>query len=125
MHARSMKALKKKGWIQQDNIPLKIVFSLYNAGKPLSLSEIARMCKSQRQKVDYHIRSLVTKGVIYSNQNNMYTIQPGLMNSTLVELLEPLIAAVLKDANLSQADMPLEETASNIIEYFLQLHVLE
>ena len=88
-----MNQLRKKPWAS--NLPVRIIFALYQSKNPMSLSMISQICKSPRQKVNYHLITLVSKGLIlYNDQDKKYRIQPCLRDKSFIEKLEPLVSSI-------------------------------
>lgn len=121
---RSMKMQRQKAKV--NNLPVKIIFVLYRSKIPLSLSMIANACKTPRQKANYHLVTLVSKGIIlYDAQDKVYRIQPCLKDNSYIEKLEPLVSSIATAINASQSDLLPDEIVFNILECYLQLHIIE
>jgi DNA-binding transcriptional ArsR family regulator len=124
MHVRYMNQSNRRP--PNSNLPVKIIFSLYESKLPLSLSAISRSCRSPRQKVSYHLSTLLEGGLIlYDEGEKKYRIQPCLRDLSLIEKLAPLVEAITGEIDSTQTSTPLSEIVFNVLEYYLHLHVVE
>lgn len=121
---RSMKMPRQKTKV--NNLSVKIIFVLYQSKVPLSLSMIANACKTPRQKANYHLVTLVSKSIVlYNEQDKTYRIQPCLKDDSYIEKIGPLVLSIATAIDASQSDLPPDEIVFNILECYLQLHVIE
>ena len=92
----------------------------------LSLSSISNACRSPRQKVGYHLSTLMERGLVLCDPDKKkYGLQPCLRDLSLIEKLSPLVEAITGAVDITQTNMPVSEIVFNVLEYYLQLHIVE
>ena len=93
--------MKRKNVIDVEDTPLRIMMALIYANKPLTMAQLAREAKLDRQLVKYHIPRLIGSGLLLPVEEEgklYYTTQPCFMDdkisNELAELFEPVIKKI-------------------------------
>ena len=119
--------LKRVGYPKDNDIPLKIMFAVITANKPLTMSGIARQAKVSRQLVNYHIPPLIGAGLLIpydvEDKELVYSTQPFLMDDKIFKeignLFEPVIKKIAENLILDK-EMDPENVLKNNISLFLK-----
>ncbi|MDI6860303.1 MAG: helix-turn-helix domain-containing protein [Methanocellales archaeon] len=93
--------MKRKNVIDVEDTPLRIMMALIYANKPLTMAQLAREAKLDRQLVKYHIPRLIGSGLLLPVEEDgklYYSSQPCFMDdkifNELANLLEPVIKKI-------------------------------
>lgn len=94
--------MEKKNVIDVEDTPLRIMMALIYANKPLTMAELAREAKLDRQLVKYHIPRLIGSGLLLPVEEKgklYYSPQPCFIDDKISkDISEPFEQVVKKIA---------------------------
>jgi DNA-binding transcriptional regulator GbsR (MarR family) len=94
----------------------KILVSLYNSQRPLRLSEISKSSKMSLKLVDYHIKGLMEKEIVFCNEeedSKTYRLADSYYDDTFMETLEEYFTPIAETFAKLNPDI---KTTDGVIE---------
>ena len=88
--------VKKRENVEDDDTNFKIMFSLINAEKPLTLTEISNDVELQPNLVFYHLKNLKKKYIVLETEDKEYYCQPFITDDYVMEDIDSLLIMIIK-----------------------------
>ena len=111
---------------------LKIIYALMRNKEPMTLTEIARETKLDKELVFHHLPKLKEDWVIAELENKTYSCQSFVYDDDITEdlnnLMKVIVKIILREIKQEIPDIPedeLEKAVKNNLEAFIQTFAIE
>ena len=126
------KIKKKKEILETDSTRFKILFTLIHNTDPMTLTEIAKEAKLDKELVFHHLPKLKKDWLILELEDKTYIAQPFFYENEIMEdltaLMKILVKIILRELKEDMRGCPsdeIEKAIKNNMELFIQTFSIE
>ena len=126
------KIKEKQGIAETDSTRFKILFTLIRNDNPMTLTEIAREAKLDKELVLYYLPKLKKDWLILELEDKTYIAQPFFYENEIMEdltaLMKILVKMMLRELKEDMKGCPsdeIEKAIKNNLELFIQTFSIE